>query len=294
MVLIAGPTASGKSAVALALADEARRHGRAAWIVNADAMQVYDALRVVTARPGGAEEARALHFLYGHVPAAIRYSVGAWLADVEPVLHEAERAAALAIVVGGTGLYFKALTEGIAAIPAIPKEIRAHWAERLREEGADRLHAVLAARDSASAAAIRPSDPQRILRALEVLDATGRSLDGWRKEPPTGRLAPFDATARFVLETERPELHRRIAERFDRMVGAGALKEVEALLAQRLDPELPAMKAIGVRSFAAHLRGEVSLEAAVATAKTETRRYAKRQMTWFRNQMPDWPRLTSS
>lgn len=291
-VLIAGPTASGKSAAALRLADGAARAGRVAWIVNADAMQVYDALRVVTARPTEAEERRASHRLYGHVPASRRYSVGAWLADAEAALKEAEDAGALAIVTGGTGLYFRALTEGLAEIPAIPRATRAEWAARLQTEGIASLHALLATRDPGSAAAIRPSDTQRTLRALEVLDTTGRPLSAWQMmESAPPRIAAD--VPRFVLEPERAELHRRIEARFDRMVAGGALAEVEALLAQGLDPDLPAMKAIGVRAFAAHLRGETSLEAAIAAAKAETRRYAKRQSTWFRNQMPDWPRIAA-
>jgi len=291
-VLIAGPTASGKSALALRLAEEAARAGRAAWIVNADAMQVYDALRVVTARPSAADERRATHRLFGHVPASVRYSVGAWLADVDEVLKEAVAVGALPIVTGGTGLNFKALTEGLAEIPAIPRAIRAEWAARLSAEGIESLHALLAARDPQSAAAIRPSDPQRTLRALEVLDATGRPLSEWQKTAAAPALVGAE-TPRFVLEAERAALHAHIEARFDRMVEEGALAEVEALLAKNLDAALPAMKAIGVRAFAAHLRGETSLEAAIAAAKTETRRYAKRQSTWFRNQMPDWPRLSA-
>jgi tRNA dimethylallyltransferase len=289
-VLIAGPTASGKSAMALARAEEAARGGREAWIVNADAMQVYDALRILTARPSPEDEARFPHRLYGHVPAATRYSVGAWLVDMEAVLGEAEAEGALVIVVGGTGLYFKALTEGIAAIPAIPAEVRRRWAERLRDEGVAALHAELAARDPASAAVVRPNDAQRVLRALEVLDATGAGLSEWQRRECMPPLLPSDAALRLVLDAARASLYARIDDRFDRMVGEGAVEEVGALLARNLDPHLPVMKAIGVRAFAAFLRGEISLEAAVAQAKTETRRYAKRQSTWLRNQMPDWPR----
>ncbi len=292
VVLIAGPTASGKSAAALRLAEAVAREGRAAWIVNVDAMQVYDALRVLTARPSFEEEARAPHRLYGHVPAATRYSVGMWLADAKGVLAEAERAGALAILTGGTGLYFRALTEGLAEIPAIPRETHAVWAARLKAEGVERLHDTLAERDPVSAAAIRRNDRQRTLRALEVLDATGRTLDEWRSAPAVPPVVGADAP-RVVLEPDRAELHRRIEARFDHMAEAGALDEVVALLAQNLDPELPAMKAIGVRAFAAHLSGEISLAAAIARAKTETRRYAKRQTTWFRNQAPDWPRAAA-
>ncbi len=289
-MLIAGPTASGKSALALQLAENAARAGRQAWIVNADAMQVYDTLSILTARPGAAEEARAPHRLYGHVPAGTRYSVGAWLADVERALGEAETSGALPIVVGGTGLYFKALTEGIAAIPPVPADVRRSVADRIGVEGPAALHAELLDRDPASAASLRPGDAQRVARALEVLEATGAGLRSWHertREPP---LLPADKAVRMVLDTPRPELHARIEARVERMVEEGALEEVRALLARGLAPDLPVMKAIGVRPFAAHLRGDIPLDRAIADAKTETRRYAKRQDTWFRNQMPGWPR----
>jgi tRNA dimethylallyltransferase len=289
-VLIAGPTASGKSALALRLADDVVRRGRPAWIVNADAMQVYDALRVVTARPSCEEEERHPHRLYGHVPVETRYSVGAWLSDFEEVHREARRQGALLIVVGGTGLYFKALTEGIAAIPAIPADVRRGLAERLRTDGAAALHALLSKRDPASAAPIVSTDAQRVLRALEVLEVTGAGLSTWQRQGGSSPLLSPQDTARLVLDTERPVLHARIDNRFDRMVGEGAVDEVRALVARCLDPQLPAMKAIGVREFAAYLRDDLSLEAAIAQAKTETRRYAKRQSTWLRNQMRDWPR----
>lgn len=291
-MLIAGPTASGKSAVALALADELARRGRGAVVVNADSMQVYDALRIVTARPGRAEEARAPHRLYGHVPAEIRYSVGAWLRDAGDALAEAKASGALAIVVGGTGLYFRALTEGLAAIPPTPPAIRRRLAERHAAEGMPALNDELRRRDPETAAMLRPTDTQRTLRALEVLETTGRPIGAWRAlqaEPP---LLAQEEAPRFVLEPPRPLLYTRIGERFDAMVGAGALEEVRALLARNLDPELPVMKAIGVGAFGGVLRGEMDRAHAVARAKMETRRYAKRQTTWFRNQMADWPRLS--
>jgi tRNA dimethylallyltransferase len=290
-VLIAGPTASGKSAGALALADAAARDGRAAWIVNADAMQVYDGFRVLTARPLKADEARVPHRLYGHVPPGVRYSVGAWLEDIAPVLREAKTTGALPIVVGGTGLYFKALTEGLVAIPDIPLDVRARWAERLQHEGVAALHALLAERDPASAAAVRPSDPQRVLRALEVFEVTGSTLGERQGTPSLPPLISQAEAAAFVIDVDRATLHGRIEERFDRMVGEGALEEVRALLTLGLDENLPAMKAIGVREFSATLRGEMTLEAAIAKAKIETRRYAKRQDTWFRHQTRDWRRL---
>lgn len=291
-VLIAGPTASGKSAAARDLAGAIERQGRGAWIVNADSMQVYDALRVLTARPSEADAARIPHRLYGHVPAERRYSVGAWLDAVAAVLGDAERAGALAIVVGGTGLYFKALTEGLAALPPIPPDIRARWGERLQAEGIAALHAHLGDRDAAAAAAIRPSDAQRILRALEVLEATGRPLGAWQQEAALPLLPLDDSVAALVIEPERDGLYRRIEARFDAMAAGGAIEEVRALLQRGLDPALPAMKAIGVKEFAAFLRNEIRLETAVGQAKTATRRYAKRQMTWLRNQMPDWARVS--
>lgn len=289
-VLIAGPTASGKSAAALQLAEQAAARDRTAWIVNADAMQVYDGLRVLTARPSAEDEARAPHRLYGHLSPATRYSVGAWLNDVTDVFRDADAADALVIAVGGTGLYFKALTEGLAAIPEIPKEVRALLADRFKAEGGAALHAALAKLDPASAA-IRPGDSQRILRALEVIEVTGRPLGDWQKLPPLPPVVSAAETAAFVIEPDRATLYRRIEERFDRMANAGVIDEVRELLALNLDPDLPAMKAIGMREFAGFIRGELALDAAIAKAKMESRRYAKRQTTWFRHQMRNWRRI---
>lgn len=293
VVLLAGPTASGKSAAAFRLAESLQAQGRGALIVNADSMQVYDELRVLTARPTARDEADVSHRLYGHVPAARRYSVGAWLADVEPVLRGATAAGALPIVVGGTGLYFKALTEGLAETPAIPAEIKAFWSTRLVADGAAALHAELLRRDPSTGGTIRASDSQRIVRALEVFDATGRPLAEWRRATQSPPLVAKSHAALFVLERTREELYRRIESRFDRMMAEGALAEVEALIHQKLDPLLPAMKATGVRELAAVLRGDASIEESVAHAKTETRHYAKRQMTWLRHQMPDWIRMVA-
>ena len=281
-VLIAGPTASGKSALALKLADKL-----GGVIVNADSMQVYRDLRIITARPNAQEEARLPHRLYGHVDAAENYSVGRWCIDVRAALAEAERAGRLPIVVGGTGLYFKALTQGLAAGPPVPAEIRAAVRARLEAEGATTLHAELARRDPAMAARLKPGDRTRIARALEVLEATGRSLAEWHGEGMPAILNPEHA-AKIFLEPDRAELHRRIDARFDAMLAAGALAEVRALAARGLDPLLPAMKAHGVPWLRRHLRGEITLEAAAAGAKQDTRRYTKRQLTWFRHQMPEW------
>jgi tRNA dimethylallyltransferase len=285
-VLIAGPTAAGKSALALALA------GRTAGvIINADSMQVYRDLRIITARPPPEHEARVPHRLFGHVDAAESYSVGRWLADARAALAQAADRGLVPIFVGGTGLYFKLLTTGLAAAPPVPDDIRHAVRARLAAEGAEALHAELLRRDPASAARLRPRDRTRIVRALEVVEATGRTLLEWQRNnmPPLLQAA---ACSKVFLAPERGELRRRIDSRFDAMMAAGALDEVRALAARNLDPLLPAMKAHGVPWLIRHLRGEVSLDEAVAQAKADTRRYAKRQFTWFRNQLPDWDWLT--
>jgi tRNA dimethylallyltransferase len=281
-ILLAGPTASGKSALALALAEAHR-----GTIINADSMQVYRDLRVITARPTPAEEARVPHQLYGHVDAAENYSVGRWLADVAGTLADTQANNRLPIVVGGTGLYFKALLQGLARVPPVPETTRARIRERLRVEGIDALYRELAACDPVYAARLMPKDRARITRALEVMEATGRSLLDWHREGMTPLIAPNRAVKVF-LAPERAELARRIEARFDAMLAAGALDEVKALAARNLDPLLPAMKAHGVPWLMRHLRGEISLAEAAEGGKRDTRRYAKRQVTWFRNQLPGW------
>ena len=282
-VLIAGPTASGKSALALALAE--RLGGT---VVNANSMQVYRDLRVITARPSPQDEARVPHRLYGHVDAAVNYSTGQWLRDVALVLGEIERQGRMPILVGGTGLYFKALTTGLAAVPPIPADIRERVRARLQSEGAPALHAELQQRDPQTAQRLMINDRSRISRALEVIEATGRSLSDWHRQgmPP---LIDTLQTAKVFLTCERAELVARIEARFAAMLQAGALEEVRALAARKLEPSLPAMKAHGVPWLIRHLRGEISLDEATAGAVMDTRRYAKRQLTWFRNQMKDWP-----
>jgi tRNA dimethylallyltransferase len=226
-VLIAGPTASGKSALALELAEAAARGGRPALIVNADAMQVYEGLSILTARPNQADEARAPHRLYGHVAPSIRYSVGGWLKSVEAVVRQAETAGAVTILVGGTGLYFKAATEGLVATPVIPDAVRRRLLERLASEGIAALHSQLSAVDPPAAASIRPGDASRTVRSLEVLEATGRPLRAWQAERQSPPLFPPGRVARFVIEPDRPALYGRIDARLDRMVAEGALGEVE-------------------------------------------------------------------
>jgi tRNA dimethylallyltransferase len=282
IILIAGPTASGKSALALRLAE---RLGGV--IINADSMQVYRDLRIITARPTAAEEARAPHLLYGHVDAAENYSVGRWRLDASAALAQARAGGQPALVVGGTGLYFEALSKGLAAVPPVPETVRAAIRARLAVEGSAALHAELARRDPVMAERLMPRDRTRIARALEVITATGRSLADWHKqEMPPPLEAP--AAIRVFLTAERAELRRRIERRFAVMLDRGALDEVRSLAARGLDPALPAMKAHGVPWLVRHLKGELALAEAAQGGVRDTWRYTKRQATWFRNRMPDW------
>jgi tRNA dimethylallyltransferase len=286
-VLIAGPTASGKSALALRLA--VKLNG---VIVNADSMQVYRDLRVITARPSPEEEASLPHRLFGHVDAAENYSVGRWCRDVGETLADITAEGRVPILVGGTGLYFKVLTGGLAAVPPIPADVRNAVRGRLEREGVRPLYAELMERDPAAAHRLMPLDRSRITRALEVILATGRSLTDWHRE---GMPAMLDSTRadKLFITCERQELVRRIETRFAAMRSAGALEEARALAARGLDPSLPAMKAHGVPWLIRHLSGEISLDEASAGAVMDTRRYAKRQLTWFRNQMKDWPWMSA-
>src|SRR5215469_10187761 len=282
VILIAGPTASGKSALALELAEK-----RGGVIINADSMQVYRDLRIITARPSPEEEKRAPHQLYGHVDAAEDYSVGRWFRDPAAALAAALRRRQPALVVGGTGLCFSALTRGIAAVPPIPPEIRRDVRGRLAAEGVAALHAELTRRDPATAARLKPGDRARITRALEVVLATGRSLTEWHADNSPARVN-LAAAAKVFLMPKRDELGARIDARFDAMMAAGALQEVRALAARELDLNLPAMKAHGVPWLSRHLKGEITIAEAVEQSKRDTRRYTKRQATWFRNQLPQF------
>ena len=281
-VLIAGPTASGKSALALELA-----RATGGVIVNADSMQVYRDLRVITARPTREEEALVPHRLYGHVDATVNFSAGAWVADAAKVLSEVRAQSRLPIFVGGSGLYFKALTRGLSAVPPIPADVREAVRARLERDGVEALHAELARRDGAAAERLKPRDRTRIARALEVVEATGRSLSDWHRDglPP---LLPAGTFSALFLEPDRDALYARIDARFDAMLKAGALEEVERLAARKLDSLLPAMKAHGVPALIRHFRGEITVEEAAAIGRADTRHYAKRQFTWFRHQLPEF------
>lgn len=276
-ILITGPTASGKSALAMALA----RHV-GGIIINADSMQVYCDLRILTARPTAEDEAAVPHRLYGHVPASEAYSAGRYVADVTRALAEANALGLPPVITGGTGLYIKALLNGLSPIPAVDEAVRAHWRGEAERLGAAALHAILATRDAGMAARLKSSDAQRIVRALEVLDSTGRSLGYWQSLPGEPVIAE-QQTRCIVVLPGREELYRRADQRFDAMMAAGALDEVRGLIAQQLPTQLPAMRALGVAPLAAALRGDVSLEAAIAQAKAETRQYIKRQTTWLRS-----------
>lgn len=281
-LLICGPTASGKSALALELA---REFG--GFVINADSMQVYAELRIITNRPGAADEAAAPHRLYGFRPAREPYSTALWLADVKAALDEAKGEGRAPIVVGGTGLYFKALTEGLSDIPDIPDDIRARFRLAAQTQSPQTLHAELARRDPLTAARLRPTDPQRIVRALEVLEATGRPLAEWQatKRAP---LLPLANTFPLTMQVDRAELYQRCDARFDAMIAEGAIEEAKAIAALGLNSSLPAMRAVGLPPLLAHLRGEITFEEAAERAKTSTRNYAKRQKTWINSNFNSW------
>lgn len=254
-------------------------------------MQLYAGLRVITAGPSPEETARAPHHLFGTVDPADGWSVGRWLRAATEVLDAIAARGRPAVVVGGTGLYFRALTQGLAEIPPVAADVRRATGAEYEALGEEAFRARLAKVDPAAAARIAPGDRQRLCRAWEVHAATGRTLTD-HQASAEGALPPGRWTA-VALEPPRPELYARCDARLHAMIRDGAVDEVRALTARDLDPALPAMKAVGVREFAAHLRGEADLDAAIAAAQQETRRYAKRQLTWMRGQMADWPRLTA-
>ncbi|MGV8996744.1 MAG: tRNA (adenosine(37)-N6)-dimethylallyltransferase MiaA [Parvibaculaceae bacterium] len=284
-ILIAGPTASGKSALALAVA--ARYGGE---IVNADSMQVYAGMRVLTARPDAADEAQVPHHLYGVLGAEEHCSAGKWSRLALEAIKDIEARGKVPVVVGGTGLYFRTLVEGLSPIPPVPDEVRAQVRAEVADAG-DKAHALLVAVDPVLAEVIRPSDKQRIARGVEVARGTSKPLSQWHLEPPrpliTGRLA------KFVLAPEREWLRARCDLRFDLMVEGAALDEARHMAALVLDPALPSMKALGLRPLIDYVSGKIELSAAVEQGKAETRAYAKRQETWFRTQMIAWDRLST-
>ncbi|MDB5652119.1 MAG: tRNA ((37)-N6)-dimethylallyltransferase MiaA [Hyphomicrobiales bacterium] len=281
-LLIAGPTASGKSALAIRLAQEL-----GGLVVNADSMQVYRDLRIITARPTLEEEAMVPHRLFGHVDGAVNYSVGKWVEDAKRQVAEITASGRLPIFAGGTGMYFKALLRGLSEIPAVPDTVRAEV--RASAEGASpgELHARLATSDPLTAARLRPTDPQRILRALEVFAATGQPLASFHESRSAPILDPARCLA-FFLAPERALVTDRIDRRFETMMEHGALDEVERLAARGLDPALPVMRAHGVPGLIAYLRGEETLAEAIARGQRDTRAYAKRQFTFIRHQLPEF------
>ena len=285
VLVVTGPTASGKSALALAVAQRLR-----GTVINMDAMQCYRDLRILTARPAAAEEALVPHALYGVRDAALPVTAGWWREAALAAIETARTAGRLPMLCGGTGMYLRALAEGIADLPAVPDAARAEARALVASDGPAAAHAWLAARDPATAATLRPSDPQRIARAIEILLATGEGLAAWqaRKTLPP---APLEFCA-FVVDPPPEALRLAIATRFDAMLGAGALEEVRALLARGLDPALPLMRAHGVPELAAHLRGEITLEQAAARASLATSQYTKRQRTWWRHHAPAPPGRT--
>ena len=276
ITLIAGPTASGKSDFAI---EHARKHDGV--IINADSMQVYDILQVITARPSDADMSLAKHYLYGHIDPSVRYSTGKWLKDVSCLLDKLGDVPL--IFVGGTGLYFKALLEGLAEIPDVPLTIKEKWQDIAQNTVPEKLHDQLMQVDQKTAEKLNINDRQRILRALEVFDATTKPLSAWQDQKTTPLLQDM-TIEKILLLPERALVYDRIERRFDHMVENGAFDEVRKLDDLQLDSTLPAMKAIGVPEFINVLNGRETMESAIEKAKTQTRRYAKRQMTWFRHQ----------
>ncbi|HEX3917720.1 MAG TPA: tRNA (adenosine(37)-N6)-dimethylallyltransferase MiaA [Caulobacteraceae bacterium] len=284
--LIAGPTASGKSALALRLA---RQIG--GEIVNADSMQLYADLSILTARPARDDTLLATHHLFGVADAADGWSVGRWLEAARQVLDDIALWRRPAIVVGGTGLYFRALTRGLAAMPPVPRAVTERLEREAGAAGELALRPRLARLDPAAEARIARGDRQRLLRALAVAEHTGRPLTAWQAD--TESVLPPGAWRAVVIEPPRPALYAACDARLAAMFGAGAIEEVRTLQARGLDPALPAMKAVGVREIMGHLAGHSTRAEALARAQQETRRYAKRQLTWLRNQTPDWPRIVT-
>lgn len=283
ITLIAGPTASGKSALALKMARET-----GAVIINADSQQLYADLRILTARPSAEDEGQADHRLYGVAAAADAWSVGRWSRAVMALLQDLRDQHRPAILVGGTGLYFTSLTRGLADIPAVPNAVRDQMDADYKALGESAFRQRLAQIDPEAAQAIEQGDRQRLVRAMSVFIASGRALSAWKAD--TQPLLEPDSWTGWVREPERQQLYANCDQRVDLMIDQGAIDEVQAIVDRGLDPALPAMKAVGVRELAAYLSGDLARDDAIAALKQATRNYAKRQLTWFRNQTPDWRR----
>lgn len=279
-ILIAGPTASGKTEISINLAKQLN-----GVIINTDSMQVYDILSVITAKPTVEEMGDVEHLLFGHVHPTVDYSTAKWIEDVETVLGEIGNK--LPIFVGGTGLYFKALSEGLSQIPDIDPEIRLKWRTFSDQHSSNELYDELELRDMDSAARLNQGDTQRIVRALEVVDSTGKSIHHWQKIGNKTPLLDITASRNYIILPERQRLNQRIDQRFRKMVEEGAIEEVQTLLKLNLSHESPVMRAIGVKQITAYLEGEIKLEEASDLASIASRQYAKRQRTWFRNQFKD-------
>lgn len=286
-ILIHGPTASGKTLLSVALAK--RLNGE---VVNADSMQVYQDLQVISARPTEAEMAEVPHHLFGHVSASERFSTGRWLDAATPIIDDIQRRGKVPIVIGGTGLYHMALVEGLSQIPPVPEDIRADVAAIAKQGGADALRTRLEAVDPETAARFGAGDRQRLARALEVWLATGKSITAFQGAKARPALGEGEWLG-VALTPPRARLYARIDKRFEGMLMEGAMEEAKALMALEIDPELPAMKAHGIPWLMAYLRGEVTSQTAAEHAKRDTRRYAKRQFTWIGRQFPFWPRVPS-
>ena len=284
-ILIAGPTASGKSALALRLAEMVD-----GCIVNADALQVYDCWSILSARPSAEEKEKAPHHLYGHIGKRTPYSAGHWLREVEQTLKITNKRP---IVVGGTGLYFLALTKGLAQIPEIPSEIRKAGDALRIKNGNIGFTLALSHKDPKTLAKLDQNNPVRLQRAWEVWTATGRGLSDWQEETSPPLINPINAV-KITLTTERDWLTERIERRFNKMMEIGALDEVRTYFKDGWDPTLPSAKAIGAQELVAYLNGTLDINSAISQAKAQTRKYAKRQRTWFRSKMADWHQITPS
>ncbi len=282
-LLIAGPTASGKTAMAIA-----RSAGQRSLIINTDSMQVYDVLNVISARPNREELAAAPHRMYGFLDPSVRFSTGAWLREVEALIQEEGAEVDQLIFVGGTGLYFDALTNGFAEIPEVPQEVIQEVEEMIQPLDATERAELLAERDPKMLERLQSPDPQRVARAISVMEATNKSLADWQDAPPAPSILADYEIEKIVLNPERDVLRDRIARRFHLMMVQGAVEEVKAINALGLDPSLPAMRAIGVPEISAYLRGDLSKDDAIEKSIIASHQYAKRQRTWFRGRMKDW------